>query len=61
MSWRAQVRQQGEEDIKMRKALLLAIVLSFFSAASSQAGYCERYKFGTQDWWDCKNNLDWED
>ena len=50
-----------DKNTKMRNVILLAVALWILSVASSQAGDCERYKFGSQDWWDCKNYLNWED
>ena len=40
----------------MARITLIAAMILAVTASSSLAESCERYRFGSQDWWQCKAN-----
>lgn len=47
------IEQQGAPMIRM--VLITSILLSA-AATPSHAGDCDRYRFGSVEWWNCKAN-----
>ena len=41
----------------MRKILALAFLLMILSASASHADYCDQYRFGSPEWWKCKQDI----
>ena len=37
----------------MKRIILATILLVAITATASHAGGCDRYPFGSQDWWQC--------
>ncbi|MFY0613948.1 MAG: hypothetical protein JXQ99_20640 [Hyphomicrobiaceae bacterium] len=37
----------------MKRTILAAVLLVAITASSSYAGGCERFAFGSQEWWQC--------
>ena len=39
----------------MIRVVLAAALLLTVAVGPSHAGDCDQYRFGSQDWWECKN------
>ena len=40
----------------MLRVFVMAAALSILAASDSQASYCDRYKFGSPEWWECSTD-----
>lgn len=38
------------------RVVLLAVLILFVTSTIGTAGSCDRYRFGSQEWWQCKTN-----
>ena len=42
-----------KSNTMMLRVLAAVAVLSILASAASHADYCDRYKFGSPEWWEC--------